>query len=195
VANLTSFQRFNTMKLKLLISAGIAFAPFASSLNAATNIWTLSNFQFSPPTLTINVGDSVAFKNVSGFHSATCEEADAVCGSHPAASSPWNSTFVYNTPGTYNYRCVIHSSDFSSGMIGTLVVRPQVTAPTLSGVRIATNGAVTFNVAGTPSVPQVVEGSADFKIWTPLSTNNTTDGNFVFSEATVQPWRFYRVRE
>lgn len=85
-----------------------------------------SDLTFDPANVTINVGDTITWENVSSFgHTITP-------GTGPADDSPhseWErqemtsqgETFehTFNTAGTFEYYCEPH---FSNGMTGTIIV-------------------------------------------------------------------------
>ena len=124
---LPGVQRRNDPSWGLLrtLQAVTMLSVIAVRASAATNEVTLNGFSFSPASLTISAGDTVIFKNTGGFHNSVCETNDPFCGSFAAAKpSPWSYTNRFDVPGTYKYRCTIHSPDFNSGMIFGITVLP-----------------------------------------------------------------------
>ena len=108
----------------------ILLALFAALPASAANVVvTLSSFTYSPSIVSISTGDSVTFTNKSGFHSATCQNAEPLCGTQTATASPWALTWVFNSPGVFKYRCTVHSMSFTSGMIGSVTVLPRANQP------------------------------------------------------------------
>lgn len=108
----------------LFFAAITAMAFFTSDVATAqvNHIVTVSNFQFSPASLTIDSGDMVTFMNVEGFHNAS--GSTAVFPSNPVsftsgspASAPWSESVVFTVEGTYSYQCDIHTF-----MVGTIIV-------------------------------------------------------------------------
>ena len=150
---------------------------------------TLANFVFQPSVLTVVAGDSVTFTNVGGFHNAICEQGDPLCGAFPSPTlAPWSTNLTFSTPGTYFYRCTVHSPDFRSGMVATVIVRPppeSILPATISDAHLDA-GNIVFSVRGTPALSQVVEGSPDLGQWLPLSTNNSASGLFSYTNALGQ---------
>jgi plastocyanin len=77
----------------------------------------ISGFAFNPGTLTINVGEQVTWTNKdSASHTVTSDS-----GSELASSTFGNGktySYTFNTAGTYNYHCSIHTS-----MKGTIIVQ------------------------------------------------------------------------
>ena len=137
---MTTLLRQAFTGLLLLACAGVA--------GAVDHIVTAkSNLTFSPSTLTINQGDTVTFKNGGGFHNVRSNSAgntfrcakgcDGAGGDGNASDDAWSSTVTFNTAGTVQYFCEIHSTG-GSGMAGTITVNavtpPAFTiGPALSG--------------------------------------------------------------
>lgn len=83
-----------------------------SSAKASVSI---SNFAFSPATLTVAKGTAVTWTNNDGApHTVTSTSGAFDSGSLANGKS---FTFTFSTPGTYTYRCNIHTS-----MTGQIVV-------------------------------------------------------------------------
>lgn len=82
-----------------------------------------SGTSFTPSSLTINQGDTVQWNNASGFHNVngtqTTYPSNPESFGNGPASAPWTYVFVFNTVGTYNYRCDVHGV----GMSGTITVQ------------------------------------------------------------------------
>ena len=83
-----------------------------------------SGASFSPSSVTIPVGGTVNFQYVSGGpHTVTPENPTGNWTERTFTSTSDNFSVTFNTAGTYRYRCVPHSSSFSSGMVGVIVVQ------------------------------------------------------------------------
>ena len=80
----------------------------------------VSSNHFSPTSVTADSTGTVVWTWNSGgtAHNVTFE--DAITGSGDKTSGTFSHTFV--APGTYRYRCTHHSSNFTSGMHGEVVV-------------------------------------------------------------------------
>ncbi|MFL5729550.1 MAG: T9SS type A sorting domain-containing protein [Cytophagaceae bacterium] len=112
----------------------IAFCTFAC-LNAlaATITVTVSDFTFSPSTVTIQPGDAVMFNFTSGTHSVTSDNSKwtEFVGTAPASTTI---STPFTTAGTYPYYCKFHGTAGGTGMAGTITVsgttgiRPQISA-------------------------------------------------------------------
>ena len=88
---------------------------------AATNV-EIKAFQFGPDPITVQAGDTVTFVNsdatVHTVVAGTREKPDPKTYKGELAEGD---TFeqVYDTPGTYDYFCDLHSGD---GMVGKVIV-------------------------------------------------------------------------
>jgi plastocyanin len=85
----------------------------AGSSGAVVNV---SNFSFSPSTLTVKAGTTVTFKGVSGDHTVT-SDAGSPMEFDQGISQGSTITITFANPGTYKYHCSIHAQ-----MHGTIVV-------------------------------------------------------------------------
>ena len=82
----------------------------------AKNEVTISNFTFSPASLTVKVGDSVTWTNQDSMgHSVTADDSSFDTG---VFSNGESKTVTFSKAGTYSYHCSIHPS-----MHGTIVVQ------------------------------------------------------------------------
>jgi plastocyanin len=90
---------------------------------------------FTPPSLTINVGDTVTFQNAGGFHNVTSDTGlfrcangcDATGGDGSPSSASWSATVAFNSAGTFGYHCEVHGS---FGMTGSITVNAASSPPT-----------------------------------------------------------------
>ena len=65
------------------------------------------SWSYDPPTLTVNVGDKVMWKNNGeDVHTVTSDDGSFDSGDIKAGAS-WSYTFT--TPGTYTYYCAPHT--------------------------------------------------------------------------------------
>ncbi len=98
-------------------------APINPNATYQKHTVTASGMIFTPSSLTISVGDTVVFDNVSGFHNVNGTQAtfpnNPVSFGNNLANAPWNYTFVFNLAGSYNYQCDAHAP----GMAGTITVQ------------------------------------------------------------------------
>jgi plastocyanin len=114
--------------------AGTLLALFAVTASATDyTVIARPNRTFDPPTLSINVGDRVIFKNDPdgpGFHNAESDTGaitefrcangcDADGGNGDPDNNLWSATVTFPTAGTIGYHCEVHEG---SGMVGTITV-------------------------------------------------------------------------
>src|SRR2546422_118944 len=111
----------------------------AQSVLAATFTVTMTNVKFTPPSLTVNVGDTVTWTDTQGNHNTVSGEAGVPDGRGwnsnsqyppPFIMSPGQSfSFTFTKPGTYPYYCEPH---WTLGMVGTIRVIAPNSPPTVS---------------------------------------------------------------
>ena len=90
----------------------VAFFLFLSTNSySVIHTITVSNFQFSPASLSVNVGDTMLWVLGGGNHTTTSD------GVLPNGAAPWDSpinstvpafSYVVTVEGTYNYICSPH---------------------------------------------------------------------------------------
>jgi plastocyanin len=76
---------------------------------------SVGNFQFSPASLSISVGETVVWSFGSGTHTTTADGGQWDSG----AKSAGTFSFTFSTAGTYGYVCSFHPT-----MTGTITVDP-----------------------------------------------------------------------
>ena len=93
----------------------IVLLVFAPTAHAATHVVVLSNFAVDPPALTIEAGDTVEWRVVSGRHSSTAKDDGWDSGELEQGH-----TFAqrFDLPGVYAYFCTPH--DFMRGTVTVL---------------------------------------------------------------------------
>ncbi len=119
-------SRFHFPRILLPAFASVLLvACLAPAAGAATHVVTQVDMSFSPPDVTINVGDTVQWVWTAGFHTITngVDLADPTVGKKFDASlNPTTTTFSYTftSPGTVAYFCRPH---LLFGMTGTVTVQ------------------------------------------------------------------------
>ena len=80
---------------------------------------------FSPTNVVIASGGTITWVWNSGgiTHNVTFQETALSTGSGNKTSGTFFKTLTGIAPGTYHFRCTIHSTDFSTGMVGTITVQ------------------------------------------------------------------------
>ena len=108
-----------------LVGAMLALgAVGAGAVLAADHAVSISGFAYSPPSLTVTVGDTVTWTNNEDVpHTATADGGSFDTGTLDQGAS---NTVTFNTAGTFPYHCTIHTQ-----MTGTITV--EAAAPTGGG--------------------------------------------------------------
>jgi plastocyanin len=106
-----------------------------------------TSLTFSPPTVDIDVGDTVTFLNFGGLHNVVADDGSFRCaqgcdghgGSGAASSQLWSVSIDFPQTGTIGYFCEIHGMP-GAGMFGTINViaapPPPPPPPSTSAVSI-----------------------------------------------------------
>ena len=90
--------------------------PMPSNPTSTKNI-EISNFAFSPTTLTINKGDTIIWTNKdSASHTVTSDSGTELSSGTLSNGQTYSHTF--SNSGTYNYHCNFHGM-----MKGTIIVK------------------------------------------------------------------------
>jgi len=126
-------QRLTRLTIALAAAAGLLLLGTATSLpaRAGSHAVEIADFAFSPPTLTIGVGETVAWSNSDPVvHTATSTSGAFDSGDLDPGES-YSVTFT--APGIYEYLCTPHPT-----MTGTIIVEAapapaSTAAPPLSG--------------------------------------------------------------
>jgi len=114
----------------LLVGLVLLFLGSIELARAATHAVAISNFAFSPATLTITAGDTVTWTNDDAeLHTATGTGGAFDSGNLAQGDS---FSFTFTTPGTYDYICTLHPT--MTGQIVVQAAAPAATpAPTPAG--------------------------------------------------------------
>ncbi|MDR3388081.1 MAG: plastocyanin/azurin family copper-binding protein, partial [Rudaea sp.] len=105
--------------------AGLLFACTTAGWANNVTVTANANLTFTPATVTINVGDSVTFKNVGNVpHNVVANDGSFTSG---AVATGWTFTQTFSTPGTIGYYCTLHGAP-GEGMFGSVIVN-AVTPP------------------------------------------------------------------
>lgn len=116
-----------------VLAACFSDRPGSTDPGGGTVVEMTEQLTFSPATVTISVGESVTWKNVSDGipHTATCDASKAADPANiqlPAGADPWDSgsmspgdefTHTFDVPGRYDYVCLPHET---LDMLGTVIV-------------------------------------------------------------------------
>jgi len=116
---------FRSLKLSLF---GLLFLS-CNAIAQTTHIVTVGDNFFSPSSLTIQVGDTVEWRNATGGMAHNVTANDGSFASTTASSFTFSHTF--NSAGSVGYRCTIHA-----GMTGTITVEAAATQAELSAKEV-----------------------------------------------------------
>lgn len=96
----------------------------------------VSDFEFTPYTVTITAGEMVVWNNVQGFHNVRSDEVDdknnPLFTSGAPNTSNWTFEHTFDTAGVYRYYCEPHGAPGGLGMSGVVIVESPPTAVTLT---------------------------------------------------------------
>jgi len=89
----------------------------------------VSNNKYTPKDIIINVGDTVVWTNIQGFHNVNGTQGTYPSNSsnfgNSVAAAGWTYTYVFTEPGFNDYQCDPHTG---FGMFGTVTVNPIATS-------------------------------------------------------------------
>ena len=118
--------------LLLFLSSLFVALPMAAA-NHVIDVGGSNGNRFSPSSLTIQVGDSVTWRNMGGFHNVSapgefrCSDGcDGEGGNGGPSTSSWEFTRTFNSAASISYFCEPHQG---VGMTGTLTVQGAAAAP------------------------------------------------------------------
>lgn len=154
VRNTATRAALGTMTLAAGLGMLAAALMWPRLAGAATTNVEIVNFAFAPAATTVQVGDTVTWKNSDAApHTATGDAAEWDSGTLATGQT---FSFTANQAGTFAYHCAIHPS-----MVATLVVAPPATAPA-GGPPPNTGAPATQPTGGTPprQLPNTGDGSA-----------------------------------
>jgi plastocyanin len=116
------FRRVFMRSYSLLIGLlAVSLVACDESFTAPVGNVTVSGTTFSPATVNLTAtAKSVTWGFIGGPHNVTFQ--DGATGSGDRTSGAFTRDFSAAAPGTYRYRCTIHSTDFLTGMVGSVVV-------------------------------------------------------------------------
>ena len=107
-----------------IITASIFILSSSLIFGQTSHTVTLTNFAFTPQTVTVNVGDTVKWNNVQGTHNVRADDFSFFSGS--VAPAPWTFIHVFTAEGNNPYYCEPHGGPGGSGMSGVVVVETPV---------------------------------------------------------------------
>jgi plastocyanin len=128
------------MKRNLFKLFFTAAAVIGVSTTALATIHTIhaTGMMFSPNTLTIQLGDTVQWMWMDGFHTTTSTSvpAGAVAWDEPLDANHTTYTYIPSVIGTYDFKCIPHES---MGMLGSFTVTPPLGVKNISDINASVN--------------------------------------------------------
>lgn len=110
---------FATVSLWMAAACSDSMSSGSGGGGHTTNI-TVSDNVFQPSQDTISAGQTVTWTwGGANGHNVTFETLSDTS----ATMSSGTHQVTFSAPGTYRYRCTVHSTAFGSGMHGTIVVQ------------------------------------------------------------------------
>ncbi len=111
--------------LAAALTAGLLMIAVADWAGAAEVTANMAEFSFTPPSLTIQVGDTVRWQNTGRVPHTTTSDTGVWDSGTLSPGGSFSRQFM--TPGTYTYMCRFHQAQ---GMRGTITVSaPSPTSP------------------------------------------------------------------
>ncbi|MGE5277178.1 MAG: S-layer homology domain-containing protein [Acidobacteriota bacterium] len=104
------------------VACMLALAPIARGAEVVVTVTSTPEPLFIPKYVTIQVGDTVTWKNVDGTHNVVSDDGTILSGF--VAPAPWTFSWKFTSAGTVPYYCAIHGNIGGVGQAGVVFVRP-----------------------------------------------------------------------
>src|SRR5207244_10670530 len=135
-------------------AAAVLAAQLAGAATKTVQVGPNGALVSSPAAVTVDVGDTVEWQWMTGFHSTTRQQGAETWDSG-AVPSPHTFSHTFTHPGTYPYVCTVH---VYYGMTGTVTVRPAaVTTTTTPRATVTTT--TTPRITPSTTTPAAVSGA------------------------------------
>ncbi len=146
-----------------------------TQVHATIHIINVSNFVFTPNSLTVNCNDTIRFHRVSGTHPVVSETAAWTTFTMNGALI--NKDVVLATAGTYAYYCDFHGGAGGLGMSGSITVScapPTCNTPTgVTATNItATSAKITWTAVVGATKYQVQYRAVGAPAWTKVNATS-----------------------
>ena len=136
------------LALAILLTLGLSLAPSAA-LAQTTNAVTISDFQFTPASLTVPVGTKVTWTNNGpSNHTATANGGAFDSGTLAKGQS---FSFTFASAGTFAYHCSIHPFMAGSIIVSGAAAAPASASAATSPAASASPAALAAPASGSPS--------------------------------------------
>jgi uncharacterized protein (TIGR03118 family) len=118
--NSLQVNRFPLLRICMLMGVSLLGWSVMTTQAMTTNV-VFKNYSYTPPSVTIQVGDTVMWTNAGGVHTVTGDGTDPFCGLNAVATS---CSETFTNIGTFPYHCNFHRD---LGMVGTVIVNAATT--------------------------------------------------------------------
>jgi len=149
-------RRLHSVGIMMVITLVALFAlvPIAGAAPRAaeTKDVNIKDFQFDPNTISVNVGDTIHWKN-NGQNEHTAQADDKSFDSGDLAVGK-EFSFTFTKAGTFPFYCKYHGSPGGKGMSGTITVAEAAAAPAPAPAAEGPTG--TVDVADQPIVDSAI---------------------------------------
>jgi len=110
--------------------AAIAIACCGGTRAAIYVVTANPDLTFTPATITIHQGDTIAFQNAGGVHNVHADNNRFICSvncttNNAPNAAAWRADVQFRQLGTFGYYCDAHG-DLSGGMRGTVTVIDRI---------------------------------------------------------------------
>lgn len=119
-------------KLLFRFELSVLFLSLFFNASATIQVVQVASFQFTPNTMSVNVGDTVRFTWLDGSHTTTSVTI-------PNVAAPWDSPmnssitqfdYKVTVAGSYSYKCTPHAG---MGMVGAFNASDVTGIPSING--------------------------------------------------------------
>lgn len=171
---------------------------FSLQTSAVTHIVTVQNFQFTPATLNVNVGDFIQWEWLNGNHTTTSLSV-------PGAAATWDEPintgaqiYMYEVtePGSYDYECTIHTGLMQGSFTASAL---PLELRSFTGKTTGNSNWLYWETLTEKDVQShIVEHSADGKTWTEVGrragmANSTVSAKYELEDQHPFRQTYYRL--
>ncbi|HEX2125874.1 MAG TPA: plastocyanin/azurin family copper-binding protein [Thermoleophilaceae bacterium] len=127
-------------RLAPVAAAALSLALAAPASAADQTVFARSNSVFDPASVTVNVDDTVTWRNDGGIHNVSFDDGSYTQPAQPNGT-PWTVSRQFKAPGTFKYHCDFHGSSMSGTVVVQGAQQPpppggDTTPPDIDGLRI-----------------------------------------------------------
>lgn len=185
-------------KMYFLFSLLVLFCSL--NAHAVTRNVSVSDFVFTPATMTVNIGDVVQWNWVSGGHTTTSMAipAGAAAWNSPITSNSTTFSYTVTTAGTYNYVCTPHAPSMAGSF--TAVAAMPLELRSFSGKVTGSGNLLNWETITEKDVQShIVERSADGRQWAEVGRRSGSANSIVSIQYELEDLRpfnqtYYRLR-